>query len=98
MPGYRALSFVWEMELRGITGVVSQIISEMGLVTVGGETAYASEAALLGVIPDATIEEIKKAYREKCAKFHPDKPTGDADIFKAITTAYQKLLAARGEK
>ena len=95
---YRALSFVWEMEIRGITGVVSQVISEMGLVPVGAETAYASEAALLGVSSDASVEEIKKAYRQKSNKYHPDKPTGDEDIFKAITAAYEKLLAAKGEK
>ncbi|GAI09252.1 unnamed protein product [marine sediment metagenome] len=95
---YRALSFVWEMELRGITGVVSQIISEMGLVPVGAEIAYASEAALLGVSSDASVAEIKKAYRDKSFKYHPDKPTGDEDIFKAITAAYEKLLIAKGEK
>ncbi|GAI92601.1 unnamed protein product, partial [marine sediment metagenome] len=95
---YRALSFVWEMELRGITGVVSQVISEMGLVPVGAETAYASEAALLGVDSSATVEQIKKAYRNKSFKYHPDKPTGDEDIFKAITAAYEKLLIAKGEK
>lgn len=95
---YRALSFVWEMELRGITGVVSQAIADMGLVPLGVEIAYASEAALLGVDTGASIEEIKKAYREKSQKYHPDKPTGDEDIFKAITAAYQKLLAAKGER
>lgn len=96
---YRALSFVWEMELRGITGVVSQAIAEMGLVPVGSETAYADEAALLGVDPTASVEEIKRAYKRKSAKFHPDNQvTGDEDIFKAITNAYQKLIAAKGEK
>jgi len=95
---YRALSFVWEMELRGITGVVSQVISEMGLVPVGAETAYISEAALLGVDADAGVDEINKAYRQKSQKFHPDHPGGDEDIFKAITAAYQKLLSAKGEK
>ena len=96
---YRALSFVWEMELRGITGVVSQVISEMGLIPVGVEAAYTSEAALLGVDPSASVNEIKKAYRQKSAKYHPDNQvTGDADIFKAVTTAYQKLMAVKGEK
>lgn len=95
---YRALSFVWEMELRGITGVVSRIISSMGLVPAEAEVAYASEAALLGVDPSATVEEIKKAYRQKSQKFHPDKEGGDADIFKALTTAYQSMLAAHGEQ
>ena len=32
---YRVINYVWEMQLRGITGVVSQAISEMGLVATG---------------------------------------------------------------
>lgn len=96
---YRALNFVSEMELRGITGVVSRIISQMGLVPMEAEVGMGNEAALLGIAPSASVEEIKKAYRRKSQKFHPDnKETGDEDIFKAVTTAYQKLLAAKGER
>ena len=94
---YRAIRYVWEMQIRGITGVVSQIISEMGLVAVGVETAMAEYYAILGLDNNASVEQIKKAYRQKAAKYHPDvKATGDEDIFKSINRAYEKLLASKG--
>lgn len=95
---YRALNFIHEMELRGITGVVSQTISEMGLVPMGSEEGFADESALLGVRNSASISEIRKAYKEKAQRFHPDHEGGDPDIFKAVTTAAEKLLKQKGEK
>lgn len=96
---YRAIRYIWEMQVRGITGVVSQAISEMGLVTVGLETALAEEYALLGLNNDAEGDDIRAAYRKKAHMYHPDnKVTGDSDIFKAITRAYEKLLTAKGQK
>ncbi len=48
---------------------------------------------ILGVEPDATEEEIKKAFREKSKDFHPD-ATGKGDqydSFVEISTAYSIL-------
>ena len=44
----------------------------------------------LGVAPDATIGEIKKAYRKLALIHHPDKG-GDENTFKKITAAYEML-------
>jgi curved DNA-binding protein CbpA len=44
----------------------------------------------LGVKKEATHEEIKKAYRKKANKTHPDHG-GDAEKFGAITKAYKIL-------
>lgn len=48
----------------------------------------------LEVSTDATALEIKKAYRKMALRFHPDKPTGDAEKFKQIGEAYQILSDA----
>lgn len=47
---------------------------------------------LLGVSPDATYQEIKKAFYKKAKKFHPDINPGSEDTFKLILKAYQTLI------
>lgn len=96
---YRAIHYVWEMQVRGITGVVSQAISEMGLVATGAGDALAQEYGILGLDNNAPIEKVKDAFKNKSKKYHPDnKTTGDPDIFKAITRAYERLMANAGQK
>lgn len=45
---------------------------------------------LLGVDKKATTEEIRKAFRKKALKEHPDKG-GDPEKFKEVTAAYEVL-------
>jgi len=45
---------------------------------------------LLEVAPDASESDLKKAYRKKALKLHPDKG-GDPELFKEVTHAYEVL-------
>jgi len=49
---------------------------------------------VLGVDEDATVKEIKKAYRKLSIKYHPDRNQGDeesAKKFQEISEAYEIL-------
>ncbi len=95
---FRVLHHIWEMQLRGITGVISQTMFEMGLVPVGGENALAEDCAMLGLDNSPTTEAIKAAYLKKAKLYHPDnKLTGDEDIFKAVQRSYDRLMKAKGQ-
>ena len=46
---------------------------------------------ILGVSKNATQDEIKKAYRELCKKYHPDKHGGDDTKIKEVNEAYATI-------
>ncbi|WP_456402617.1 DnaJ C-terminal domain-containing protein [Persephonella sp.] len=53
---------------------------------------------ILGVDRNATPEEIKKAFREKAKKYHPDLNRENEEIFKKIIKAYEILTDPKKEK
>jgi hypothetical protein len=50
--------------------------------------------ALLGLEPGATLAELKRAYRQRALQTHPDQG-GDAEEFRRVQRAYEKLAARR---
>ena len=53
---------------------------------------------VLGIAPDATDEEVKKAYRALAKKYHPDVNNGSADAeahMKQINDAYTTIMKMR---
>jgi len=60
--------------------------------------------ALLELIPDAPVAEVKRAYRRLAKRYHPDRATvegshaspGKTERMLLITTAYQTILGKRG--
>lgn len=47
--------------------------------------------ALLGVAPGADERELRAAYREAAKHAHPDRPGGDAALFRDVQAAYRLL-------
>lgn len=53
---------------------------------------------ILGVSYYATFKEIKEAYRKKVKEYHPDKKSGNAELFKSVKEAYEVLQNSEKRK
>ena len=47
---------------------------------------------ILSLSPDASNEDIKRAYKRLAKIYHPDKPTGNTEQFQKINYAYNILI------
>ncbi len=83
-------------ELRHIAtslGLASSVVDQM--LSLGGQTledAY----KVLGITPDATDDEVRKAYRKMALQYHPDRVAtlGD-DIKESATKKFQEINDAK---
>jgi len=48
--------------------------------------------SILQIEPPINIDDLKKAYRKKALKVHPDKTGGDSSEFLKVKDAYDKLM------
>jgi len=46
---------------------------------------------ILGLSSDASMEEVKKAYRKLALQYHPDLKSGQEEVFKEIVQAYEMI-------
>lgn len=75
-------------ELRGIGDIVREMY--IGLPAPKYER---DPHEVLGLRPDAPLELVEASYRTLAKKLHPDVQGGDAEAFKELDAAYQKLKA-----
>ena len=93
------------------TDILEVIASYIGLSKIEVDSIFAqlrpsndSNYRILEITPDATDDEVKKAYRKMAVKYHPDKvATLGEDVqkaaeekFKAISQAYEAICKERG--
>ena len=91
--------------------VLETIATYIGLPKTEADSIFAqfrpsndSNYRILGITPDATDDEVKKAYRKMAVQYHPDKvATLGEDVqkaaeekFKAVSQAYESICRERG--
>ena len=57
-----------------------------------GEPGVTEAYRILDLQPGADETAIRDAYREKAKRLHPDTEGGDAEAFKRVTAAYERLV------
>jgi len=70
------------------TGLGGQDLGSADVGPRGSRSLYET----LGVAPDATVHEIRSAYRQLALRYHPDKnPGDDGQMFVAVAQAFEVL-------
>ena len=84
------LGWMCQMTTLLVLTIVLSCNSPASAIYCGDKNCY----DLLGISNDATLGEVKKAYRKLALKYHPDRNAGDADMaamFVEMANAYEIL-------
>lgn len=103
---FQVISYLKLWENRGVTGVAKGVTFVGGLIpTQGGEKEdYEQSCAILGIDPDASLEEVDKIYKVKAFHAHPDRfqdpeeKRQAGERFKRIQKAYEYIQKVKGRK
>lgn len=104
---YQVITFLKLWENRGVTGIAQGVTFVGGLVPTGANAAredYEQSCAVLGVDPDASLEEVESVYKTKVRFAHPDrvqdpeKKKEAEERFKRIDDAYHYIKKVKGGK
>ncbi len=85
----------WETVYRKSIGILPGEDSETGEGCINGINIFKYDMPWKAFGLDSktsTTDEIKRAYRELCQIYHPDKPTGNSAIFDRLTIFYKSLV------
>lgn len=88
------LSAIRQIERSGASEMLDRAFAGFAALPAPGETSGESWWRTLGVMPTATMDEIKAAYRGKVKVHHPD-AGGDPLEFQSIQSAYDAAQFAR---
>lgn len=88
LEALRAPPMLWE-ECISVLSAMSRTLKK-DLEIVQSISAY----AMLGIDPGASDAELKRAYRDQCLLYHPDKG-GDTAAFQELQRAYEKVIDER---
>ncbi|WP_064603570.1 DNA-J related domain-containing protein [Photobacterium sp. J15] len=65
--------------------------SYIGTGTIQSVTAQPEDYALLELSTDASPAQVRRQWRKLALRWHPDRPNGDAEQFRKICEAWQRL-------
>ena len=93
---------VYTFSGKSISGWVQEAWERSQKTTVGGVAAGVERAAravdpyaILGLPHSASLEEVKRRYRQLSNIYHPDKEGGYEDAMKLLNNAYQQIMKGK---
>ena len=88
---------------KSISGWVQEAWERSQKTTVGQVAAGVERAAgavdpyaILGLPPSASLEEVKRRYKQLSRIYHPDKEGGYEEAMKLLNNAYEQIIKGKG--